>query len=162
MHSLHYRNLPLTLSTYCTQPEHRYSTRYKSASNYVLPRTATNRSQRSIKFSGPKAWSEVPTHLKEIAFRKPFSKSHKEHILKQIYVDMPLERKNSKRKNNQDSIFSDAFDLCILFGSDDVNEEFFGFEVSVENNDTTFSDLAQIFNDSNSNEEFIGFSTMPQ
>ena len=162
MHSLHYKNLPFSLSTYCKQPEHRYPTRYKSANNYILPCSKTNRSQRSIKFSGPKAWSEVPNHVKEIAFRKPFSKSHKEHILKQIYVDMPLERKNSKRKNNQDSIFSDAFDLCILFGSDNVNEEFFGFEVSVENNDTTFSDLAQIFNDSNSNEEFLGFSTMPQ
>ena len=67
---------------------------------------------------------------------------------------MPLERKNSKRKINQESTFSDAFDLNILFGSDDENEEFYGFEVSVENNGTTFSDLAQIFNDSNSNKDY--------
>ena len=89
MHSLHHKVLPFTFSTYCKQPEHQYSTRYKSANNYVLPCPTTNRSQRSIKFSGPKAWSDVPKHLKEIAFRKPFSKKHKEHILSQIHVDMP-------------------------------------------------------------------------
>ena len=140
MHSLHYRNLPLTLSTYCTQPEHRYSTRYKSASNYVLPRTATNRSQRSIKFSGPKAWSEVPTHLKEIAFRKPFSNEHKDYILNEIYVDMP-----PKRSSRQQAVVSDVFDLNLLFESDDENDEFFGFEAAVENNNTVSSDFSQIF-----------------
>ena len=77
MHSLHNKTLPFALSTYCKQPEHRYSTRYRAASNYALPCPTTNRSQRSIKFSGPKAWLKVPKHLKEIAFQKPFSKNTK-------------------------------------------------------------------------------------
>ena len=74
---------------------------------------------------------------------------------------MPLKRNNRKRKITQESTFFDAFDLTIL-GSDDVNEEFYGFEVSVENNNTTFSDLAQIFKYSNNNEDFLGFSIMPR
>ena len=89
MHSIHYNNLPFALQMYCEQPEHRYSTRYKTSGNYVLPKSITNRGQRSIKYTGPKAWAEVPILLKEIAFRKPFSKKIKEFILGTIYVDMP-------------------------------------------------------------------------
>ena len=153
MHSLHHRNLPFTLSAYCRQPEHRYSTRYKSSGNYVLPCPTTNRSQRSIKFSGPKAWSEVPTFLKEIAFRKPFSKRHKENILKQIHVDMP-----PKRRKNPENDAHDLFDLNLLFETDDENEEFFGFNVTIENNDM-LSDVRQIFTTSSSDDEdFHGFS----
>ena len=81
MHNLHYKNLPFALSVYCQQPEHRYSTRYMTSHNYVLPRATTNRGQKSIKFAGPKVWAEIPKHLKEVAFRKPFSRKLKEHIL---------------------------------------------------------------------------------
>ena len=35
---------------------------------------------------------------------------------------------------------------------------FFGFDVSTENSNKTFSDLRQIFNTSSSDEDFIGFS----
>ena len=77
---MHYKSLPFALSAYCQKPEHRYSTRYKTSDNYVLPCPTTNRSQCSIKFSGPKAWAEVPKQFKEIAFRKTFSKKIKEHI----------------------------------------------------------------------------------
>ena len=153
MHSLHYKNLPFTLSAYCKQPDHQYPTRYKTANNYVLPCPTTNRSQRSIKFSGPKAWSEVPKHLKEIAFRKPFSRKHKEFILNRIHVDIPPVR----RSNLQNDVFDDL-DLNILFETDDENDEFFGFDVSTENSNETFSDLRQIFNTSSSDEDFIGFS----
>ena len=52
---------------YCQQPEHRYATRYKTAGNYVLPNSKTNRGQCSIKFTGPKAWAKVPNEYKEIA-----------------------------------------------------------------------------------------------
>ena len=96
MHNLHYKNLPFVLSVYCHQPDHRYSTRYATSLNYVLPPTATNRGQASIKFTGPKAWAKVPKHLKEVAFRRPFSKKLKEYVLAQIFVDLPTKelRKN--------------------------------------------------------------------
>ena len=157
MHSLHYKSLPFVLSTYCKQPEHRYLTRYRSASNYVLPCPTTNRSQRSMKFSGPKAWSEVPRHLKEIAFRKPFSKKHKEYILQQIHVDLPPKR-TSKIVNETNEVL----DLNLLFETNDENEEFFGFDVPVGNVSTTFSDLVQIFNTSSSDDNFVGFSNTPR
>ena len=76
MHNLHYKNLPFALGVYCHQPEHRYATRYTTSKNYVLPPVSTNRSKGSIKFSGPKAWAKVPKHLKDIAFRKPFTKKN--------------------------------------------------------------------------------------
>ena len=157
MHSLHHKNLPFALSTYCKQPEHRYSTRYRAASNYVLPCPTTNRSQRSIKFSGPKAWFEVPKHLKEIAFRKPFSKKHKEYILKQIHVDLPPKKRNNVQKETEE-----VLDLNFLFESDDENEEFFGFNVSIENVNSTFTDLMHIFNTSSSDDEFTGFTNAPR
>ena len=72
MHSVHYRNLPAALSAYCQKPEHRYLTRYRTASNFVLPHLLTNHSQKSIKFTGPKVWAEVPKEFKDIAFQKLF------------------------------------------------------------------------------------------
>ena len=90
MHCFHYKKLPLALMKYCQQPEHRYSTRYKTSGNYILPISKTNRGQCSIKFSGPKAWAKVPNEYKDIAFRKPFSKKFKSHILESEFVDLPV------------------------------------------------------------------------
>ena len=45
-----------------------------------------------------------------------------------------------------------------MFETDDENDEFFGFDVSTENSNETFSDLRQIFDTSSSDEDFIGFS----
>ena len=122
MHSLHHKSLPFALSMYCEKPEHRYSTRYKTAGNYVLPCPTTNRGQCSIKFTGPKGWAEVPNPLKEIAFRKPFSKKLKEHILATIFEEMPPKKKRTKQEDEFEQL-----NLSTLFETDDENEEFFGF-----------------------------------
>ena len=98
MHCLHYKNLPFTLKNYCHQPEHRYPTRYKTSGNYVLPNSKTNRGQCSIKYTGPKAWARVPDELKEIAFRKPFSRKFKEHLLKITHVEMPPKQTKKSQK----------------------------------------------------------------
>ena len=68
-------------------------------------------------------------------------------------MDMPPIR----RSNLQNDVF-DVLDLNILFETDNENDEFFGFDVSTENSNETFSDLRQIFNTSSSDEDFIGFS----
>ena len=120
MHSIHYNNLPFTLQMYCEQPEHRYSTRYKTSGNYVLPKSITNRGQRSIKYTGPKAWAEVPILIKDIAFRKPFSKKLKEFILDSIHVELP-----PKQTSSSTTILDVS--LSALFASDDEEGEFFGF-----------------------------------
>ena len=62
-----------------------------------------------------------------------------------------------KRRNNADT--DEIFDLNLLFETDDQNDEFFGFDVSSEEVNRTFSDLRQIFDTSSSNDEFDGFSS---
>ena len=146
MHSLHYNNLPFALNSYCQQPVHEYGTRYKTSKNYVLPCPRTNRSQRSMKFAGPKAWAEVPNEVKDLAFRKPFSKKLKEHILNTIFTEMPPQR-NIEIENNEIAIS----DIASLFETEDGESEFFGFlNTSVSN------DMAQIFDESNTS-DFLGF-----
>ena len=124
MHSLHYDNLPFSLRGYCEQPTHRYSTRYKTAGNYVMPCPTTNRAQRSIKFAGPKAWVEVPKQIKDIAFRKPFSKKFKEHVLSKIFEEMtPVTTQISENAEME------HLDLYTLFQSDEDTDEFLGFDL---------------------------------
>ena len=128
MHSLHFKNLPFLLSAYCSQPNHKYSTRYKMAENYVLPKSTTNRSQKSIKYTGPKAWAEVPKEIKDIAFRKPFSKKCKEHVLKTIFVELPPKSKDFLVHDDR------CDELRLLFETDTDDEDFLGFTTS-ENTD---------------------------
>ena len=158
MHSLHYKNLPFTLSTYCHKPVHEYSTRYKTLHNYTLPCPVTNRGQRSIKFAGPKAWVNVPKQLKEIAFRKPFSKKLKQHILAMIYEEMPPK---TTRTHGDTEI--DLLDLNTLFNSEDDEGEAFGFDILPAREFDLSTDLHIAFStSSNDEEEFYGFNdTLP-
>ena len=134
MHNLHYKNLPFELSVYCHQPEHNYATRYITSMNYVLPPISTNRGKGSIKFSGPKAWAGVPTHLKEIAFKKPFTKKIKEYILTNSYVEPPP----------QSTSFIDIdenHELRVLFQTEDEETEIYGFDIS----DSAHFELSKLF-----------------
>ena len=62
-----------------------------------------------------------------------------------------------KRSSRQQAVVSDVFDLNLLFESDDENDEFFGFEAAVENNNTVSSDFSLIFHSSSNDETFLGF-----
>ena len=81
MHGMFYNNLPFALRSYCSFPMQKQNTRYHFNKNFTLPLVKTVRGQTSIKYCGPKAWARVPLNIKEIAFRKPFSKNMKELIL---------------------------------------------------------------------------------
>ena len=128
MHSLYYKNVPFSLSFYCSQTLHDRSTRYKSNKNFVLPISKTVRSQTSIKFAGPKAWNEISIDLKELAFRKPFTKRLKKSILdKQRELNNSLpENAYLKNKNKKRKILLE--DYAEMFGSDSESS-FIGFEL---------------------------------
>ena len=151
MHSLHYKYLPFVFGDYCQQPAHRYSTRYTTSRNYIIPHSVTNRGQGSIKYTGPKAWAEVPNKFKDIAFRKPFSKKFKDHILNMIHVELPP--KPTRKIENKEM---ECLDLNILFSNDEEGE-FFGFENPVVKNYNSRDDLNVIFATDNIEEEFYGF-----
>ena len=149
MHSLHYKNIPYALSFYCQRPEHRYSTRYKMSENYALPNSITNLGQSSIKYAGPKAWEEVPLKIKEIAYRKPFSKALKEHTLKQIFVELP-----PRVQCNSADIDTDPHDdLRALFESSDDEEDFQGF--------FNTSQSVRLLFESDEEGDFLGFTNPP-
>ena len=86
--------------------------------------------------------------IKEIAFRKPFSKRLKEHILTTIFVDMPP---NSHQGTSHVKT-EDLEDLRALFESDNESAEFHGFEVH------EYATLENIFFGESFDEDFLGFS----
>ena len=173
MHSFHYKTLPHTLSNYCKRPLHVQLTRYGSCMNYYLPSIKSNRSRTSMKFAGPIAWKEVPNNLKEIAFRKPFSRKMKEQILndlletnKGLPVDSPHHYNKTERgaenfddlraifeSNDENTVFNgfETYTLDFLFNNDSIDnlEEFHGFDIS--------ANIELLFTDSENEDEFYGF-----
>ena len=132
MHSLHYKNLPFMLSSYCLPIAHSISTRYASNLNYVIPRVATKRGQSSIKFSGPKAWSQIPKKLKEVAFRKPFSKKLKGHLLQNLQ-DKSKDLSITYWKPNSPSLDAPqnvSLTIADIIASSSEDDEFLGFDIT--------------------------------
>ena len=170
MHSFHYGTLPHTLSLYCQRPEHTQATRYNVNLNYCIPYTTTDRGQSSIKFSGPKSWAEVPKALKDIAFRKPFSRKMKLHILSELKETNKELPKNSFQLNYAGKN-KDYWDLWAIFNNDDDNTQFYGFDVcnldqifeSSFDEDYEFfgfdvdKNIEHLFNESSDEENFLGF-----
>ena len=134
MHNLHYKKLPHALSSYCQAVEHAQSTRYRSELNYYVPSTTTVRGQKSIKYSGPIAWRDVPKTMKDIAFRKPFTKKMKQHILDGLLEankNLPASTFNLNDILNSNSFEDTNFDeLQDIFDCTDENITFNGFELS--------------------------------
>ena len=65
---------------------------------------------------------KVPKEIKDLAFRKPFSKKHKEHILSVTFIEMPSEPNAAVVTNEIDSL-----NLTELFEAEDDDSEFLGF-----------------------------------
>ena len=147
MHNLEYKNLPYALSSYCTHARH--TSRYTSNRNFILPPTRTIRGQTSIKFAGPKAWNQIPNALKEIAFRKPFSKQLKKSIVAKLKDSAKNLPQNSylanKKKKNQGTSSSDPYKTPV---EDPTNLNSADFELS----------LSSIFLENDDSFIFIGFS----
>ena len=163
MHSHHYKNLPYMLSSYCLPVAHSIPTRYAENLNYRIPLFTTNRGQKSIKYLGPKVWSQIPKDIKELAYRKPFSRKMKSYLLRilseksqylPIRTETPPWQIQIEEPNDLETIFNTTsnetflgFDLSLrhIFNTT-TNETFLGFDLS----------LRDIFN-TTSNETFLGF-----
>ena len=125
MYSFSNNLLPSAFSTYCAKPTHRYATRY-AKSNYVVPKHISRKTEQSIKVTGPKLWAEIPETLKELPFRKTFSKH-----LKNLYLDKLPTTKRTKKlnlKKKKSSKDPTDFDLQDLFNETGNEESFYGFE----------------------------------
>jgi len=78
MHSYENNQLPSHFNHYfkSIQTVHKYPTRLACSKNFFLPRVNSSQGQCSLKFSGPKVWSEIPDHIK---FQSHF---HYKHLYK--------------------------------------------------------------------------------
>ena len=132
---------------YCTHAQN--STRYTSYRNFILPPTRTIRGQTSIKFAGPKVWNQIPNTLKEIAFRKPFSKQIKKYIITKLKDSAKNLPPNSylinKRKKNQGAI------------STEPHQNFVEDRTNLDPADIELS-LSSIFLENDNSFIFIGFN----
>ena len=137
------------LSSYCFPSQHTVLTRYVTNLNYKLPIVHSLRGQSSIKFSDPKAWYQIPLHLKEIAFRKPFSQKLKEHLLR------ILQEKNNRLPKESSFIpainqkYNNTNSLKSIFEQNDDDIIFYGFETR---------SLEEIFENDGESSEFMGFA----
>ena len=167
MHSLHYKNLPFMLSSYCLPVTHTISTRYATNLNYIIPLFNTNRGQKSIKYSGPKVWSVIPKDIKELAYRKPFSRKVKAYLLEILAEksrNLPIQSETppwliqNNDLTNLHNIFNVTndemfygFDLSLteIFANESANRTFHGFDVSIN--------LTYLFGYDSENSNFLGF-----
>ena len=94
----------------------------------------------------------MPKKLKDIAFRKPFSKKLKDHILDTIYEELPPQKITRPKSPTAE------LDLNTLFSTDEEGE-FFGFENTVANSQNTSQghELRTIFETDDTDDEFYGF-----
>ena len=69
--------LPPAFDTYFTRPRHHHATRYANTNNFEQVRTSTVKERTLLKYLGPKKWSDIPTHIKNVphlgTFKKLFS-----------------------------------------------------------------------------------------
>ena len=75
MHSYENNQLPSYFNQYFKSilTVHKYATRLACSNNFFLPRVKVSQGQCSLKFIGPKVWSEIPDHIK---FRSYFDLKH--------------------------------------------------------------------------------------
>ena len=76
--------------------------------------------------TGPKLWAEIPETLKELPFRKTFSKHLKNLYLDKLPTNKRTKKLNLKKKNSSNE--PTDFDLQELFDETGNEESFYGFE----------------------------------
>ena len=94
MYRFHKNSLPITFKSYCSRPSHGHRTRY-AETNFSLPPLQTKISDKSIKVIGPKIWASIDLDIKDLPFRKTFSKHMKKHIFQDMPSPIPPGKKSS-------------------------------------------------------------------
>ena len=66
MFQYHEGKLPRIFTKYLSKLDrkHKYETRLRDAKNYFLPRFNLKETQKQLRFTGTKIWSQVPNNLK--------------------------------------------------------------------------------------------------
>ena len=156
------------LSSYCLPVAHSIRTRYAENMNYRIPLYTSNRGQKSIKYLGPKVWSQIPKNIKEIAYRKPFSMKIKTFLLTalheksrnlpirtetppwQVERDAPNDLHTIFNTTSDETFLGFAMSLSEIFQNATCDETFLGFTLS----------LTEIFQNDSNDSEFFGFDVM--
>ena len=136
--------LPTVFDSYFERPAHNHNTRF-SKTNIVIPKHKSKFSGQSIKLIGPKLWAEVPPEAKMLPFPKSFTAHMKKTYIGTLPTDLSSGNHIPKPSDSQSKNYKE---LKALFLEDDVDTEFFGFDLS----------LQQIFlSDDSSENDFLGF-----
>ena len=103
MHSHHNKTLPICFASFFQESgrNHAYNTRSSAQMNYDTILCKTARSQRSIRFYGPKIWNEIPISIKTDS-KYTFKKQYKSFVLSSywsIMIGYHLTQQNLKQQN---------------------------------------------------------------
>jgi len=82
MHKIHNNSINLSkCNLFCkTEKTHSHNTRSNLNTDYFIARMHTSQTQKSLSFSGPKVWNDIPTQIKQLRFHK-FKKELKIKLL---------------------------------------------------------------------------------
>ena len=72
--------LPPAFDTYFTRPRHHHATRYANTNNFEQVRTSTVKERTLLKYLGPKKWSDIPTHIKNVPHLGTFKKLYSDYL----------------------------------------------------------------------------------
>jgi len=88
MYQFNRKKLPTYFSHYFTYSSDisSYSTRHTANKHNFIPRFASSKSQRSLKYAGAKIWNNIPTDIKNKSFIK-FKERYKKLLLIKYIVE---------------------------------------------------------------------------
>jgi len=71
MFQYHKGKLPTIFTEYFSEldQKHKYEAWLRNTKNYFLPRFNLKKTQKQLRFTGPKIWSQIPNNLKYISFQ---------------------------------------------------------------------------------------------
>ena len=116
--------------------------------NFCIPSHTTKLSETSIKILGPKIWTDVPAHFKDLQFRKTFSNHFKNHLLGKLPTIKRTKQLSICKKGRK----TDPANLYELFFGEDNDSTFYGFETSYT--------LQEIFDKTVLDDTFYGFEIL--